>query len=676
MENKLYTNALANETSPYLLQHAHNPVNWNPWNDEVLKRAKEEDKLLLISIGYSACHWCHVMEHECFEDEKTAEIMNKNFINIKVDREEHPDVDQVYMHAVQLLTGRGGWPLNCFALPDGRPIYGGTYFPKSQWQQVLLQIADLYRNDKSKCVGYAEDIKNEIIRTEKFVKGPSDFSFTSSILDEIYQNWKPHFDLIEGGPDHAPKFPLPAGFEFLLRYYYHTGKKDCLGYVLLTLDKMAYGGIYDHLGGGFARYSTDALWKVPHFEKMLYDNAQLVSLYSHAWLATKKDLYKNVVEETLDFIQREMTHSNGAFYSALDADSEGVEGKFYVWKKDDLEILPEKTGAVFKEYYNVNAIGCWEHENYILLRKYDDEEFAEKNNISTVDLRKIIKEGKKILFQAREKRIRPSLDDKILVSWNALMLKGYVDAFKAFGNESYLKVAITNAAFIMNECKNENGGLYHSYKNGIAKINGYLEDYCFTIEAFIALYEVTTDLKFLLFAKNLADYCMIHFFDKETGLFYFTSSSDTALITRKIEMEDQVIPSSNSSMAKALYFLGLYFPESAFSETAVNMISGLSERMKKYPSSYANWAFFLCNIVYPFYEIAIVGNDVKNKIAAFNKQYIPNSLLAGTKDDEHSLGIFNNRLFPDKTLIYVCEKQMCLLPEEDVAKSFLVIKAQ
>jgi len=397
-----HTNSLIHETSPYLLQHAHNPVKWMPWGDEALEKAKKENKLILISVGYSACHWCHVMEHESFEDETVAKIMNDYFVCIKVDREERPDIDQVYMMAVQLMTGQGGWPLNCFALPDGRPIYGGTYFPKKNWINILLNLVDLQKEQPDKMEDYANQLTQGLKLAELIKVNTNETDFKKELIINCYNNWKERFDNVDGGPNKAPKFPLPNNYQFFLRLSTDPSptlpegeRVDLLEHINLTLTKMAYGGIYDQIGGGFARYSVDHYWKVPHFEKMLYDNAQLVSLYCEAYAVTKNSLYKNVVYETLEFIERELTAPNGGFYSALDADSEGIEGKYYVWTKEELQNILKDDFNLFADYYNINKLGLWEHDNYILLRNVDDHIIAEEHNISIEELQNKITSFKK-----------------------------------------------------------------------------------------------------------------------------------------------------------------------------------------------------------------------------------------------------------------------------------------
>ena len=667
-----YTNSLINETSPYLLQHAHNPVNWYAWNEEVLKRAKDENKLLLISVGYSACHWCHVMEHESFEDEEVAKLMNEKFICIKVDREERPDIDQIYMNAVQLLTGRGGWPLNCFALPDGRPIYGGTYFPKDRWIQVLNNVAKEYEQSPEKVEEYAQKLTEGIKTSEMLPMIENNDPFSIDIIEAGVARLKKQVDYEEGGGNRAPKFPMPNNYEFLLQYYYHTKDKEILDFVELTLDKMAYGGIYDQIGGGFARYSTDTYWKAPHFEKMLYDNGQLVSLYSQAYQLTKKPLYKHVVFQTLEYIKREMTAKNGAFYSALDADSEGEEGKFYVWSKEELQQILKDDYKLVEDYYNINSKGKWEG-SYILLRDKSNLEIAEKHNLSKDDLIIKINTINQKLLKEREKRVRPGLDDKTLTSWNALMLKGYIDAYQVFNEKEFLDAAIKNAKFIVTSQLRKDGGLNHNYKNGISNLDGYLEDYALTIEAFISLYQATFDEKWLTHAKDLADYTIEHFYDKKTGFFFFTSNNAKGLIARKMELSDNVIPASNSSLAKGLLLLGELFYEKDYTDKATQMLKNIEAQIPQYIAGYTNWAMLMLQQVNPFYEIAIVGKNAHDKRVEFNKHYIPNKLIVGSIK-ESKLPLLELKHINGSTMIYVCYNKSCQKPVEKVNDALQQLK--
>lgn len=661
-----YCNLLINESSPYLLQHAHNPVQWYPWGEEALKKAKAENKLLIISVGYSTCHWCHVMEHESFEDKEVAAVMNQRFINIKVDREERPDIDQIYMNAVQLMTGKGGWPLNCIVLPDGRPIWGGTYFKKDKWIEQINTIADYYEAQSHKVLDYAEQLTQGIKQSELVEMNTEVPLFTKTQLDEAYKIWSNRFDMAEGGPAEAPKFPLPNNYQFLLRYAHLSANNKALEHVKLTLDKIAFGGIYDHLGGGITRYSTDKLWKVPHFEKMLYDNAQIVSLYCEAYQKFKEPVYKDLVYGTLDFVSRELCSTEGAFYSALDADTEGEEGKFYVWKKDELKTILNEEFDLFADYYNINQKGYWENENYILLRDKTDNELAKKYNLSDGELQKRISKGQNLLLQHRNKRVKPGLDDKCLSSWNGLMLKGYVDAYLTFGEQYFLQTAIQNANFILGKQMRKDGGLNHSYKDGRSSINAYLEDYAFVIEAFLKLYEASFDEKWLREAAALTSYSIEHFYDYETGMFYFTSNEDPALIARKMEINDNVIPASNSTMAMNLFLLSHHYNRDDYRDMSVQMLNNIRQEINNYPAGYSNWLNLLLLNTYPFFELVVSGDDALQKNISLHSKYIPNKLVAGTTK-ESKLPLLNNRYSKGQTRIFVCENKMCKMPTEDVA---------
>jgi len=673
-----YTNELINETSPYLLQHAHNPVNWKAWNDKTLNEAKTSNKLILISVGYASCHWCHVMEHESFEDSLVAQIMNKNFINIKVDREERPDVDQVYMNAVQLMTGSGGWPLNVVALPDGRPVWGGTYFKKEQWMSVLEQISEVYKENPEKLVEYADKLEAGIKSLDVVNLNTNDIEFKQEFVSDAVAKWSQSFDRIKGGTNRAPKFMMPNNLHFLLREAYQNNNTNLQGYVNLTLTKIAFGGVFDHVGGGFSRYSVDDKWHVPHFEKMLYDNAQLVSLYSDAYLITKNPLYKDVVFETLEFVKRELTDSNGTFYSSLDADSttpsgELEEGAFYVWQEEELKKLLGDDFQHFSNYYNINDYGLWEHNNYVLIRKDSDEVFSKKYDISIDEITKKKTSWKNLLLKERAKRSRPRLDDKVLTSWNALMLKGYVDAYRVFDNAEFLNTAVKSAEFILNTQIKEDGGLYHNYKDGKSTINGYLEDYATVIDAYLSLYENTLDEKWLTTSRNLANYAFDHFFNDTSKMFYFTSDEDTELVARTTEYRDNVIASSNSIMAKNLLRLSHYFDNEAYAETAKTMLHNVVPEIAEYPSTFSNWLDLMLNYTNNYYEVAIVGSEVNEKIKALNTYYLPNKLIIGSTS-ENNLPLLQNRYVDGKTLIYVCVNKACKLPVEVVEKAVTFIK--
>ena len=676
--NEPYTNNLIHETSPYLLQHAHNPVDWNPWNETALKQAKIENKLLLISVGYAACHWCHVMEHESFEDTVVAGLMNSNFINIKVDREERPDIDQVYMNAVQLMTGSGGWPMNVVALPDGRPVWGGTYFRKKQWLSALEQISDLYNRNPEKLHEYANKLEQGIKAMDVVTLNTNEAEFNNEFIDETVTNWSQYFDREHGGLKRAPKFMMPNNYHFLLRYAYTNHHKELQEFVNLTLTKMAYGGLYDQIGGGFSRYATDVNWHIPHFEKMLYDNAQLVSLYADAYSITKNKLYKNVVYQTLAFVERELTAENGAFYSSLDADSnttEGLlkEGAFYVWTKEKLQQILGGDFELFAAYYNINNYGFWENNHYVLIRKDSDDNFVKTHNISIEQLNEKKTQWKKQLLYIREKRSRPGLDDKTLTSWNALMLKAYIDAYRVFGEDAFLKSAEKNAHFIINNQWREDGGLNHNYKNNKSTINGYLEDYAQTIEALIALYENTLKETWLYTSRDLTNYVFDHFYEETNSMFYFTSNEDRKLVSRSTEYRDNVIPASNSIMAKNLFKLSRFFDNTYYSKTATNMLNNVMPEIQEYGSNYSNWLDLMLNYTQPFYEVAVSGTEAHKKIKEINQEYLPNKILAGSIK-KNNVPLLLNRYIENETLIYVCVNHTCKLPVKNSQEAINQLK--
>ncbi|MBT0607692.1 thioredoxin domain-containing protein [Aequorivita echinoideorum] len=678
MENPKFTNQLINESSPYLLQHAHNPVNWKPWNQSSLYEAKEKNSLIIVSIGYAACHWCHVMEHESFENTEVAKVMNADYISIKVDREERPDVDQTYINAVQLMTGSAGWPLNVVTLPDGRPIWGGTYFKKNDWVSALQQINSLFKSDPQRLYDYAESLADGIKKMDFINVNTENELIEKFHLYEIVENWKQQLDKKFGGQRGSPKFMMPNNLEFLLRFSKDEKDKKLSNYVELTLQKMAFGGIYDQVGGGFSRYSVDEKWHVPHFEKMLYDNAQLVSLYSHAFSASKNMLYQQIVEETLQFITNEMMNKEGCFYSSLDADSVDAqqkleEGAYYTFKKNELEQILNEDFEIFSEYYNVNEFGKWETDKYVLIRKMEDSEIAEKFQLTEETLRQKKEFWKKLLLNFRNKREKPRLDDKSLTSWNALIMKGFVDAYKVFGNEDYKEIALTNAAFISEKQISEDGKLWHTYKNGKSTITGFLEDYAATMEAFISLYQITIDEKWLKTSKKLADYCLAHFFDREKQFFYFTSSTEPAIIARNFEYRDNVVPSSNSIMAKNLFILSKYFEDSTFAKIAEQMLKNVLPEIERYPSGFSNWLDLLQNFRNDFFEIVVVGKNALEKIEELNRHFLPNAVIAGSVGQNDS-PLFKNRFQKDKTLIYVCKGNACKLPVEEIEKAIQIIK--
>ncbi len=671
------TNDLINETSPYLLQHAYNPVNWKAWNDETLAQAKKENKLMVISIGYSSCHWCHVMEEESFENDTIAKLMNDNFISIKVDREERPDIDQIYVNAVELMTGSAGWPLNCITLPDGRPIFGGTYFTKEQWEKILIDISKLYTENPQEAYRYANRLTQGLQETNLITLNKEEPSFTAKELQNYIDKSTELLDTNLGGFKGVQKFPMPSSLDYLLRYQYQFNDPDVNEYVQTTLTKMAYGGINDQVSGGFSRYSVDEKWHIPHFEKMLYDNAQLVSLYSKAYMINKNELYKDVVLGTLSFIQSELTSENGAFYSSLDADStndrgESEEGAYYVWKQTELKELIKQDYSLFEEYFNINDYGLWEKEHYVLIRTESNSSFAEKHNLSQDQLKVKVESWKTTLSQAKNKRVKPKRDDKVLTSWNALMIQGYVDAYRAFSDESYLESAIKNADFLIKTQRRKDGGLNRNYKDGKSTINAYAEDYATLIKALISLYEVTFNEKYLNASKELLEYTIEHFFESSNGMFYYTSNLDANLITRKTEVIDGVIPSSNSMMANNLFKLGHYYYDSKMTKKAEQMLNNVKLDLENNALAYANWLQVLTNLSNPFYEVAIVGNDAEKIAKEMRGSYIPNIILGGSeKESEQPLLV--NKYNEDETFIYVCVNGTCKLPQTDLKKALITI---
>jgi len=661
-------NHLANSTSPYLLQHANNPVNWYPWSAEALQKAKDENKLILVSIGYSACHWCHVMEHESFEDESVAAVMNEYFVCIKVDREERPDVDQIYMSAVQLMSGRGGWPLNCICLPDQRPIYGGTYFRKNDWTSLLFNLADFYKQKPQEAEEYAVRLTEGIQQYESVAFIKEQPVYTKDDLELIISNWKKYFDKTEGGLGSAPKFPMPNNWQCLMRCAFLTGDENVAGAVNLTLHKMAFGGIYDHIGGGFARYAVDGVWHVPHFEKMLYDNAQLISVYSEAYVWRPDPLYQQVVEGIISFALRELTSPEYGFYSALDADSEGVEGKYYIFTKTEIEAILGADADLFCIYYHITDDGNWEEEqSNVLFRREGDKELAKKLGLPVNELITKIEIARHKVFEARYQRIRPGLDNKILASWNGLMLKGLCEAYRAFNNPEYLDIALKNSRFILNNLVNSNGRLSRIYKKnnslspgeGRGEATAFLDDYANVIDALIALYEVTFDEEWLTQAKNLTDKAVTHYYNPNNGIFFYTADDDEQLIARKSEIMDSVTPASNSVMARNLKKLGLLFDDQSYLDISAQLLRNIIPQVAKYPSAYSNWVMLLLEELYGTYEIAITGAEAENMRAEMEKNYIPNKIILG--GNKGSLPLLQNK-FGAVTQIFICRDKTCGLP--------------
>ena len=687
-------NHLINETSPYLLQHAHNPVNWYAWKPEAFERAISENKPIIVSIGYSTCHWCHVMERESFENQDIADIMNENFICIKVDREERPDVDQIYMEACQIISGSGGWPLNCFLLPDGRPFFAGTYYPpqsvygRPSWTQVLHNLSNAFKLKRDVVEQQANQLTDIIRNSDKnFVKNTKGGHllkmddetasvFNTAYLQNVFYALRERFDRVEGGFGGAPKFPSTMSIQFLMDYYFYTKNEEALAHAELSLMKMIQGGIYDQLGGGFARYATDREWLIPHFEKMLYDNALLITTLSDAYKLTKKDIYSETIEETLSFIQREMMAPEGGFYSAYDADSEGVEGKFYVWDKEEIESILGSEASLFCAFYDVTEEGNWEEKN-ILWRQRNYEIFAKENGLEVSFLKDTLRKSRKKLFEIREKRIKPGLDDKILLSWNTLMISAFARAYEALGTEGYHKVAVESLDFIFKNFKQSEGiGLYHTYKNGQAQYAGFLEDYAFLIEALIDVYGITFDKQYIEKAKQYADFTIENFFDESTNLFYFTSAKQKDILLRKKDLYDSATPSGNATMVRNLQRLGHFFDDKNYKSLNVNMLMSVEKALERYPSSLSKWAGSALALVFPPYEIAVVGMDAHSKSKDINMLFLPNKILMSSVEEDTAFPLLDGRSSDTEggeSLIYVCQNYACKIPVKTIEEMVKIL---
>jgi len=662
-------NRLISSTSPYLLQHAYNPVHWFEWGSEALTKAKQEDKPILVSIGYSSCHWCHVMERESFENDEIAQIMNKHFICIKVDREERPDIDQIYMEAVQAMQQHGGWPLNVFLTPEQKPFYGGTYFPAKNWTNLLVQISKAFREKRSEIDQSAEDIRNHLQTSDlkRFAKEPSAEKFDTASLDKMFAILESRFDKTWGGLEKAPKFVMPTIWLFLLRYYSITKNKEGLHMVSLTLHRMIQGGLYDQIGGGFSRYSVDGKWFAPHFEKMLYDNAQLMSLYAEAYAITKDQQFKNTMVETVAWLTREMMHPEGGFYSALDADSEGVEGKFYTWTWEELtNALPKN--SITRDYYGAIRDGNWDHGRNILIRAEIDEQIMARHSMTKHDLEQHVNFDKMKLLEERSKRIRPGLDDKVLTGWNAMMINGLVDAYKALDDPMYLELALKNISFLEKYLIHD-GKVYRAFKNKHSETEGFLEDYAFLIQAYVSLYQVTFNEEWLRQANHWTEYVLKHFYDEGEGYFHFSSLSAEKLIAQKKEIFDNVIPASNSVMTRNLYHLGILLDQEEWKKKAMEMIARLTSIIESEPSYMSNWGILFSEITKGIAEVVIVGKDSEKMRREFHQLYFPFTLTLGSQTTS-SLPLLQGReLIEGTTKIYVCFNKTCQLPVESVSEA-------
>ncbi len=687
-----HTNRLINETSPYLLQHAHNPVDWYPWGEEALEKAKREDKPILLSVGYSACHWCHVMERESFENEDTAAIMNQHFVSIKVDREERPDIDNIYMQAVQALTGQGGWPMTVFLTPDGRPFHGGTYFPPGDrhygqqlmpgFPRILLSIADAYQNRRP-------DVEEQAAQVADYLKqrsgsplrgrpGSPSGGIPLELLNTASRALAAEFDPVHGGFGGAPKFPNTMSLELLLRIHQHrqTGEIDVratraeLEMVETSLQHMANGGIYDQLGGGFHRYSVDAAWLVPHFEKMLYDNALLSRVYLHTYLVTGNPFYRRIVEETLDYVVREMTSPQGGFYSTQDADSEGEEGKFFLWTPSEIEadLLPEDV-PLFMLYYDVTPEGNFEGKN-ILHVEQDAEKVADDAHVSLEVLQDSLKRSREILFKVREQRVKPGRDEKILTSWNGLMLRSFAEAARYLSRPDYLQVAINSAEFLLSELRS-GGRMLRTYKDGRAHLNGYLEDYTFLADGLLALYETSFNAGWFSEARSLMDEAIKLFTDEQNGGFFDTGSDSEALVSRPKDIMDNAIPAGNSVAADVLLHLAAFTGEEDYRQRADDYLRPLADVMVQHLQAFGHALGALDFALSPVKEFAIMGDpraaDTRSLLEVINEHYLPNSVLACASPDNteaiQAVPLLAGRpLKDDKATAYVCENFTCRAP--------------
>jgi len=667
MNKTKFSNRLTNETSPYLLQHAHNPVDWFAWGEEAFEKARSEDKPVLISIGYSACHWCHVMESESFEDEATAAIMNEHFVNIKIDLEERPDVDQIYMQFVQMTAGSGGYPLNVFLTPDKLPFFGGTYFPPvsrynlPSFRQILSSIADAWRNNRDELLHSANEITGEMQRV-----GLPTFEASGLLLDQLdaaFLNFTRSFDEVNGGFGGAPKFPPPMSQEFLLRYYHRTKDKDALEMVEKTCAEMAHGGIYDHLGGGFHRYTVDAVWLVPHFEKMLYDNAQLTRIYLHLFQATKNEFYKRVAVETLEYIKREMLDERGGFYTAQDADSEGVEGKFFVWQSEEVaKILGVEEARIFSFCYDVTEFGNFEEKN-ILNVKNSLEVSARQLKISVNELKDILERGKKLLFEEREKRIKPFRDEKVITAWNGLMLATFAEASAILQSEDYLVIARKNADFTLENLQKD-GYLLRTWKDGQAKLNGYLEDYANFTDGLLEFFQVSGEMKYFDEAVRLADLMIAEFWDEGAGGFFFTANNHEKLLMRSKEFYDNATPSGNSAAADVLLKLAKLTGDEKYEHYAVTVLRLVAPQIKRYAQAFGRVLSAIEFHLNPIKEIVILGekgNELERKVW---REYLPNKIVVLVEGrSETSIPLLRERQMIDgKPTAYVCENFVCQKP--------------
>jgi len=664
-------NRLIHQTSPYLLQHAHNPVDWYPWGEEALQRARAENKPILVSIGYSACHWCHVMERESFEDASTADIMNSHFINIKIDREERPDIDAIYMDAVQMITGSGGWPLNVFLTPDAKPFFGGTYFPpvraynRQSWKEVLHSISQVWQEKPTEIIAQAENLTEHIRNSNMFGNAPAgDPDFSDEQLQVIANNLLKAADTTWGGFGRAPKFPQTFSILFLLRHYHFTKDEAALNHALLSLDKMIEGGMYDHLGGGFARYCTDNKWQVPHFEKMLYDNALLIAVISEAYQLTQKDIYRETIEQTMHFIRSEWQTAAGGFYSAYDADSEGVEGKFYTWSRVEIEEILQENAGLFCEFYDISEEGNWEHTNIIWITERLPA-FCKNRQLDEGNTAGKLQECRQKLFVEREKRIKPLLDDKILMGWNALMVTACCKAFAALQKGEYRQMAIEGVDFIEKFLKKDDGSYHHNFKK-TAENPAFLDDMAMYIQALINTAEITGNNEYLNMAKYCTELVELQFNDAGTPFYFYTNKTQSDVVVRKKDWYDGATPSGNSIMAANLHYLSIIFDHAVWLKKAREMAATVAATAAKYPTSFSNWSCLIQQFVYGTNEIVVSGSFNEPVLGQVLSGYCPNKVLQSQTTPTQDFPLLYQKEVEATTLIYLCKNYQCNAPVKTV----------
>jgi uncharacterized protein YyaL (SSP411 family) len=676
-----FTNRLATETSPYLLQHAHNPVDWYPWGEEALQKAKTEGKPILVSIGYAACHWCHVMERESFEDPETAALMNAYFVNIKIDREERPDLDHIYMDAVQVMTGSGGWPLNVFLTPGAKPFYGGTYFPpvrahnRPSWKEVLMGVANSFREKNEAITTQAENLTGHLAASNQFEQqAETDAPFSREQVAILCENLLKTADRKEGGFGRAPKFPQSFSIQYLLRHYYFFKIPEAREQACLSLDKMIYGGIYDQVGGGFARYATDNEWLVPHFEKMLYDNALLVQVLSEAAQLTHKPLYTETIRQTMEFIEREMLSGEGGFYSAIDADSEGEEGRFYVWDKREIDTVLGEDASLFCAFYGVSEAGNWEGKN-ILHIPADPATFASFHSISNETLHTMMQAGCEKLLVHRNQRVRPLLDDKILLGWNALMNTACSKAFAATGNEQYRQLAIRNMRFLLDRFCGDDESFFHTYKNGKARFPAFLDDYAFLAQALINLQEISGDKEYLFRAGRIMEKILNDFGDAGAPYLFYTPAGQEDVIIRKKEVYDGAIPSGNAVTAGNLFYLSFVFDKQEWRTKAMEMVKSLQPVITRYPGSFGYWASLYVNITAGMKELVITGRNFNILHEAILSIFMPGRVLIVSATPDQGIPLLTGKDFSGETRGYLCENYVCHPPVTDLSSLIQLIES-